>query len=51
MFLNLFLDHSTFVYKNDMKTPVKTGLSDGINIVITEGLDAGDKIRGNEIFQ
>ncbi len=47
----IYSNDSTFVYKNDMKTPVKTGLSDGINIVITEGLDAGDKIRGNEIFQ
>lgn len=47
----IYSNDSTFVYKNDMKTPVKTGLSDGINIVITEGLDASDKIRGNEIFQ
>ncbi len=47
----IYSNDSTFVYKNDIKTPVKTGLSDGINIVITEGLDAGDKIRGNETFQ
>jgi HlyD family secretion protein len=47
----VYSNDSTFVYKDDVKTPVTTGLSDGINIVITEGLDAGDKIRGNEIFQ
>ena len=28
---------------------VKLGLSDGVNIVVTEGLGAGDKIRGNEV--
>ena len=47
----VYSNDSTFVYKDNVKTPVTTGLSDGINIVITEGLDAGDKIRGNEIFQ
>lgn len=46
----VYSNDSTFVYKDNVKTPVKTGLSDGINIVITEGLSAGDKIRGNEIF-
>ena len=30
---------------------VKVGLSDGVNIVVTEGLNAGDKIRGNEIVK
>lgn len=30
------------------KQAVKVGLSDGVNIVVTEGLNAGDKIRGNE---
>ena len=29
---------------------IKVGLSDGVNIVVTEGLKAGDKIRGNEII-
>ena len=42
---------STFVYKDSAKIAVKTGLSDGVNIVVTEGLEAGDKIRGNEIFK
>ena len=49
-------DGETFVYrciKEDApqqfeKQPVKVGLSDGVNIVVTEGLKAGDKIRGNE---
>jgi HlyD family secretion protein len=31
------------------KLYIKTGLSDGIKIEITEGLTAGDKIRGNAI--
>ena len=47
----IYKNDSTFVYKDDVKVPVKTGLSDGVNIVITEGLEAGDKIRGNEIFK
>lgn len=47
----VYSNDSTFVYKDNVKIPVKTGLSDGINIVITEGLSAGDKIRGNEIYQ
>lgn len=47
----IYSNDSTFVYKDDVKIPVKTGLSDGVNIVITEGLTAGDKIRGNEMFQ
>ena len=46
----VYSNDSTFVYKDDVKTPVTTGLSDGVNIVITEGLEAGDKIRGNEIY-
>ena len=44
----VYSNDSVFVYKNDVKTPIKTGLSDGLNIVVTEGLEAGDKIRGNE---
>ena len=28
---------------------VKVGLSDGVNVAVTEGLNAGDKIRGNEV--
>ena len=46
-----YSNDSTFVYKDNVKTPVVTGLSDGVNIVITEGLTAGDKIRGNEIYK
>ena len=30
---------------------VKVGLSDGINIEITEGLKLTDKVRGNEIIE
>jgi len=33
------------------RKPVKIGLSDGINIEITEGLKANDQIRGNEIIE
>ena len=47
----VYSNDSTFVYKDNVKTPVKTGLSDGVNIVITEGLNAGDVVRGNEIFK
>ena len=46
----VYSNDSTFVYKDDVKTPVVTGLSDGVNIVIVEGLNAGDIIRGNEIY-
>ena len=46
----VYSNDSTFVYKDNVKTSVITGLSDGVNIVITEGLNAGDKIRGNEIY-
>ena len=48
---------NTYVYrctKEDQpqqfeRQAVKVGLSDGVNIVVTEGLNAGDKIRGNEV--
>ena len=33
------------------RKPVKIGLSDGINIEVTEGLKENDKIRGNEIVE
>ena len=46
----------TYVYRCTKENPqeferqaVKVGLSDGVNIVVTEGLKAGDKIRGNEV--
>jgi HlyD family secretion protein len=49
-------DGETYVYRCIKEDPqeferqsVKTGLSDGVNIVVTEGLAAGDKIRGNEV--
>ena len=49
-------DGETYVYrctKEDVpqqfeKQQVKVGLSDGVNIVVKEGLQVGDKIRGNE---
>ena len=52
-------DGATYVYrciKEDTpqqfeKQPVKVGLSDGVNIVVTEGLKLGDKIRGNEVMK
>jgi len=51
-------DGETYVYrctKEDAqefeRQAVKVGLSDGVNIVVTEGLKVGDKIRGNEVTQ
>ena len=52
-----FSGDSTFVYvvKNEGKqktykrTPVVTGLSDGVNIEIKKGITAKDKVRGPEI--
>ena len=48
-------DGETYVYHCINEDPqeferqaVKVGLSDGVNIVITEGLQVGDKIRGIE---
>ena len=51
-----FEGDSSFVYlakngKDYVKTPVKTGLSDGINIEIKSGLKKGDKVRGNQIIE
>ena len=51
-----FEGDSTFVYvvsgeKKYDKTPVVTGLSDGINIEIKSGLKEGDKVRGNQIIE
>jgi len=51
-----FEGDSTFVYlvkgeKKYEKTPVATGLSDGINIEIKSGLKEGDKVRGNQIIE
>ncbi|MBQ1698935.1 MAG: HlyD family efflux transporter periplasmic adaptor subunit, partial [Bacteroidales bacterium] len=51
-----FQGDSTFVYlakgdKDYVRTPVTTGLSDGINIEVKSGLKAGDKVRGNQIIE
>jgi len=50
-----FSGDSTFVYRVNgedyEKTLIKTGLSDGIYIEVTEGLSEGDKVRGNKIFK
>ena len=44
----------TYVYllteNGEERRDVKTGLSDGVNIEIKEGLAAGDKVRGNQIL-
>lgn len=46
---------STFVYiKNGeefVRTPVETGLSDGVNIEIKSGVKMGDILRGNKIIE
>ena len=51
-----FAGDSTFVYLVGSdgayeRTPVRTGLSDGINIEIKEGLAEGDRVRGNRIIE
>lgn len=53
-----FSGDSTFVYvlsdsitKTYTRTPVKTGLSDGINIEIKSGIDKAAKLRGNVITE
>ena len=53
-----FSNDSAFVYlltkdepQEFKKTLVKTGLSDGINIQLTQGLKLGEKIRGAEIVE
>lgn len=51
-----FAADSAFVYRlgddgTYSRTPVGTGLSDGVNIEITSGLQAADKIRGNRIIE
>lgn len=47
----VYSNDSVFVYKDEVKTAIKIGLSDGVNIVVTEGLEVGDKIRGNEVLK
>ena len=50
-----FSGDSTFVYRKNGeafdKVPVSTGISNGINIEITGGLDKGDIVRGNKIIK
>lgn len=51
-----FSGDSTFVYvKNASGTydrkSVTTGISDGINIVVTSGLKEGDKVRGSKVVK
>ena len=53
-----FSGDSTFVYvikgegdqKEYQRTPVTTGLSDGVNIEIKKGITAKDKVRGPEVI-
>ena len=51
-----FEKDSCFVYKlaapqEFVRTPVTTGLSDGVNIEIKSGLKAGDKVRGPKVLK
>lgn len=53
-----FSGDSAFVYMLKEEHPqefdkkfIKTGLSDGINIEVTNGLKINDKIRGNEVIE
>jgi HlyD family secretion protein len=53
-----FSGDSAFVYMVKNEEPqeferhfVKIGLSDGINIEVTEGLKENDRIRGSEIIE
>ena len=51
-----FSGDSTFIYvmtdsiptQQFQRTPVKIGMSDGINIEVKQGINANDKLRGNE---
>ena len=51
-----FAGDSTFVYVRGedgayARTPVRTGISDGIQIEVKEGLTLGQKVRGNQIYE
>ncbi|MBR0223216.1 MAG: efflux transporter periplasmic adaptor subunit, partial [Bacteroidales bacterium] len=51
-----FSGDSTFVWLKGAdgkftRTPVTTGISDGLNIEITGGLKEGDIVRGNQIIE
>lgn len=49
-----FKGDSTWVYvadgKDYVRKAIRTGLSDGVNIEVTSGLEAGDKVRGGRIL-
>ena len=44
-----FVEVETATPQNFEKRKVKTGISDGINIEITEGLTKADKVKGEKI--
>ena len=51
-----FAGDSTFVYRKSadgsfVRTPVTTGVSNGVNIEIKSGLAEGDIVRGNQIME
>lgn len=51
-----FVKEESYVYRKDQdgtytKTKVTTGLSDGVNIEIKEGLSEGDTVRGPRIIE
>jgi len=50
-----FCGDTTFVYLKQgdeySKTAIKTGISDGINIHVVEGLSEGDIVRGAKLFK
>lgn len=51
-----FKNDSTFVYIQEengtyTRRAITTGISDGINIEVREGLSTGDKVRGSKIFE
>lgn len=51
-----FKNDSTFVYIQEengtyTRRTITTGISDGINIEVREGLSTGDKVRGSKIFE
>ena len=51
-----FAGDSTFVYVKGadadyVRTPVRTGISDGLQIEIKEGLTVGQKVRGSQVFE
>lgn len=51
----VFEGDSTFVYVGSdgkyEKRAVTTGVADGVDIEIKDGLSAGEKVRGNQIFE